>query len=90
MEPKIDKTIITKKGGSIIIPRKIIRSEYPESSGNPGENVIKTSPQNLTEKEKMQARKNQGLYYTEITPEQLVVEWDGNTDGLIWIDEREA
>lgn len=66
MEPKIDKTIITKKGGSIIIPRKIIRSEYPKSSGTPEENVIKTSPQNLTEEEQNQARKNQGLYHTEV------------------------
>ena len=90
MKEKINKTIITKKGGTIIIPNKIIKDEYPKSSGTPEENVIKTSPQNLTEEQKMQARKNQGLYYSDIIPDQLIVEWDGNTDGLIWIDEREA
>lgn len=80
MEPKIDKTITTKKGGNIIIPRKIIRSEYPESSSNPGENVIKTSPQNLTEEQQNQARKNQGLYYSEPV-EGKTITFDGNIEG---------
>lgn len=46
--------------------------------------------QSLVKSEQMQARKNQGLYYSDIIPEQLIVEWDGNTDGLIWIDEKEG
>ena len=85
MEPKIDKTITTKKGGNIIIPRKIIRSEYPESSSNPGENVIKTSPQNLTDVQKNQARKNQGLYYSTII-EGKTITFDGNIEGKEVVD----
>lgn len=68
MKERINKTIITKKGGTIIIPNKIIKDEYPESSGNPGKNVIRTVPQNLTEEEKNQSRINQGLYAVKITP----------------------
>jgi len=46
--------------------------------------------QSLVMSEQMLARKNQGLYYSDIIPDQLIVEWDGNTDGLIWFDEKEA
>lgn len=55
-----------------------------DDSGS-SEDAIKYTEQTLTETQQMQARKNQGLYYTETTPEQLVVEWDGNTEaeGLI-------
>ena len=51
------------------------------NSGNP----VKYVSQALTEEQQMQARKNQGLYYTETTPEQLIAEWDGDTEaeGLI-------
>ena len=34
MKEKINKTIITKKGGTIVIPNKIIGKEYPDYSGN--------------------------------------------------------
>lgn len=47
--------------------------------------AVQYVPQTLTETQQMQARKNQGLYYTETTPEQLIAEWDGDTEaeGLI-------
>jgi hypothetical protein len=61
-----------------------------EGGGGSAEGAVSYEPQELTDEQKTQARKNQGLYYTEIVPEQLVVEWNGNTDGLIWIDEKEA
>lgn len=34
MKMKINKTIITKKGGTIVIPNKIIGKEYPDNSNN--------------------------------------------------------
>ena len=34
MKEKINKTIITKKGGTIVIPNKIIGKEYPDNSNN--------------------------------------------------------
>jgi hypothetical protein len=58
--------------------------------GGGASDAVKYTEQTLTEVQQMQARKNQGLYYTETTPEQFVVEWDGNTVGLIWIDEKEG
>ena len=35
MKEKINKTIITKKGSTIVIPNKIIRSEYPKKEEEP-------------------------------------------------------
>lgn len=35
MKPKINKTIITKKGGTVIIPNKIIKDEYPNNAPQP-------------------------------------------------------
>ena len=63
-------------------------SDGPDSGGGgddsgSSEDAIKYTEQALTETQQMQARKNQGLYYTETVPEQLIVEWDGNTDDLI-------
>lgn len=83
MKERINKTIITKRGGTIVIPNKIIKDEYPKSSGIPEENVIKTSPQELTEAQQIQARKNQGLYYSEIISEQTI-SWNGDTTGRDW------
>lgn len=55
-----------------------------DDSGS-SEDAIKYTEQALTETQQMQARKNQGLYYTETVPEQLIAEWDGDTEaeGLI-------
>lgn len=60
-----------------------------DGGGGGTSDAVQYVPQTLTEAQQMQARKNQGLYYTETSPEQLVVEWDGNTDGLIWINKKE-
>jgi len=56
--------------------------------GGASGDAITYTEQELTEEQKMQARKNQGLYYSEIIPDQLIVEWDGNTDGLIGLTVR--
>lgn len=39
MKPKINKTITTKGGGTIVIPKKIILKEYPDNEGGEEGNV---------------------------------------------------
>lgn len=55
-----------------------------KSSGGGGgggtSDAVQYIPQELTEPQQMQARKNQGLYYSEGTPAGTIT-WDGNTEG---------
>ena len=84
----IDKTIITKGNGTIIIPRKIIKREIPNNSSNNNQSssdVIKIVPQELTEEQQMQARINQGLYAEDVIPGGEIT-WDGNTTDKEQID----
>ena len=54
-----------------------------QSGGGGGSsNAVQYTAQTLTDTQKMQARANQGLYYSETVPEQTVVTWDGDTTGL--------
>lgn len=48
--------------------------------GGDATDAIKYTEQTLTDAEQMQARKNQGLYYSEGTPAGVIT-WDGNTEG---------
>lgn len=59
-----------------------------EGGGGDTSKLISTEPQELTEEQQTQARKNQGLYYSDIIPGQLIAAWDGNPDGLIGISFR--
>lgn len=52
--------------------------------------VSYSEAQTLTDTQKMQARANQGLYYSETTQGQTVATWDGDTTGLDYFDEREG
>lgn len=47
-------------------------------------NSVMYEAQELTDEQKMQARKNQGLYYSEIVPAQTI-SWDGDTSGRDWV-----
>lgn len=52
-----------------------------DSGGGGGtSDAVQYIPQELTETQQMQARKNQGLYYSEETPAGTIT-WDGNTEG---------
>ena len=58
----------------------------PVASGGGGgsaEDAVSTNPQELTDTQKMQARANQGLYYSEAVPEQTI-SWDGTTTDRDW------
>lgn len=50
-----------------------------EGGGGGTSDAVQYIPQELTEAQQMQARKNQGLYYTEGTPAGVIT-WDGNTE----------
>lgn len=49
------------------------------------EDAIKYTEQTLTETQQMQARKNQGLYYSETVPAQTI-SWDGTTTDRDWFE----
>lgn len=56
-----------------------------QGGGGGTSDAVQYIPQELTESQQMQARKNQGLYYSEGTPAGTIT-WDGNTEGLESID----
>ena len=66
------KTLIADENGDL----------QPGEGGGSDQDVVKTVEQELTEDEKMQARKNQGLYYSETTAAEPII-WDGDTTGRI-------
>lgn len=58
-----------------------------DSGGGGGtSDAVQYIPQELTESQQMQARKNQGLYYEEEETLAGVISWDGNTEGKESID----
>ena len=69
MAEKINNTYFFRKAGG----------------GGSASEAVKYTEQTLTEAQQMQARKNQGLYYTEGTPAGVIT-WDGNTEGKEKVD----
>lgn len=54
-----------------------------DSGGGGGtSDAVQYIPQELTSPQQMQARKNQGLYYSEGGGEDVTLTWDGDTTGL--------
>ena len=51
-----------------------------QGGGGGTADAVQYIPQELTEPQQMQARKNQGLYYSEETPAGVIT-WDGDTTG---------
>lgn len=54
--------------------------------GGDATDAIKYTEQTLNESQQMQARKNQGLYYSEGGGEDVTINWDGDTTGLESVD----
>lgn len=53
-----------------------------QGGGGGTADAVQYIPQELTESQQMQARKNQGLYYSEGGGEDVTLTWDGDTTGL--------
>lgn len=62
---------------------RILEQALEGGGGGDTSKLISTEPQELTEEQQMQAKKNQGLYYSETVPEQTI-SWDGDTTGRNW------
>ena len=63
-----------------IIEIKKLLNQFARGGETGGGISIKTVPQNLTEEQKMQARKNQGLYRVDVIPGGEIV-YDGDAAG---------
>lgn len=58
-----------------------------DSGGGGGtSDAVQYIPQELTSPQQMQARKNQGLYYSEGGSGDVILTWDGDTTGLESVD----
>lgn len=75
---------VTAEGETVKIPEKFL----PETPSSDPE-AVKYVEQELTDAQKMQARKNQDLYYSEGTPAGVIT-WDGNTEGKERIELEEG
>ena len=53
-----------------------------QGGGGGTADAVQYIPQELTAPQQMQARKNQGLYYSEGGGEDVTINWDGDTTGL--------
>lgn len=62
---------------------RILEQALEGGGGGDTSKLISTEPQELTEEQQMQAKKNQGLYYSETVPEQTI-SWNGDTTGRDW------
>lgn len=58
--------------------------KFASRGGGGSTDAVKYTEQTLTEEQKTQARKNQGLYWSESSG--AVIEWDGDTTGRATID----
>lgn len=63
------------------VESKTIKSASGSGSDST-EGAVSYNEQTLTAEQQMQARKNQGLYYSEDVSGEDIVEWDGDTTGL--------
>lgn len=62
------------------------RTNIGAGTSNFNGNPVLVTEQELTESQKMLARKNQGLYYEEEGTEEMTLTWDGDTTGRDMID----
>ena len=74
MSDNIRRVYLRDKDGNILSPIT--------GGGGTTEGAISYEPQELTEAQQMQSRKNQGLYYKGRGQGEVVYTWDGDTEGL--------
>lgn len=72
-------------GEAVILDNDVtVSAKISELESNSGSSVKYTN-QSLTEDQKIQARKNQGLYYEEVSPAGII-EWDGIITDRDWFE----